>query len=80
MVTGGWVLPGAHRKVWLACLNNFTGWQEVKLAEDWWRRLVQLIGAELVGAVVGEWGVVFLSGYGISGERAELVVGPGGRL
>lgn len=71
MVTRGWVLPGAHRKVWLACLNNFTGRQEVKHVRlrTGGRRLVQLIG-ELVGGRWGNGGSSFSWGMGISGERA----------
>ena len=59
------MLPGAHRKVRLACLNNFTGRQEEKLVRlrTGGRRLVQLMG-ELVGGGWGNGGVVFLLGYG----------------
>ena len=60
MVTGGQVLPRAHRKVWLACLNSFIGWHE---AEDWWE-VVGPADRRTSGSGVGEWGVVFLSRYG----------------
>ena len=68
------MLPGAHRKLRLACLNNFTGRQEEKLVRlrTGGRRLVQLMG-ELVGGGWGNGGSSFSWGMGISGERARTL-------